>query len=139
MSGLRQRAGFVAARIAESFEVPLEEAADFVKRTLVNWEDFFAGKSLSHVLVYYQPRFKRTEVRALALQDSSCVSSSALMYSWEPGLHVKSLFSILRRKVFWYPFFIDATLSFIMDICVRIWIWGLYQQLFSPTVLLPTG
>ena len=63
MSGLRQRAGFVAARIAESFEVPLEEAADFVKRTLVNWEDFFAGKSLSHVLVYYQPRFKRTEVR----------------------------------------------------------------------------
>jgi len=52
----------VAQKLAESFEMPVEEASDFVRRSLLRWDDFFACRGPSHALVYFQPRFKRTEV-----------------------------------------------------------------------------
>lgn len=61
MAGLRARAAFISQRISEIVDVSADESAEFVRRSLPKWEEFFAGKGVAHVLVYYQPRYKRTE------------------------------------------------------------------------------
>ena len=60
---LRARCALISGQLADCFELPADEAADFVRRTLKSWEDFLGGRRSSHILVYHQPRFRRTEVR----------------------------------------------------------------------------
>lgn len=52
------------SQVAIGFDISEEEVRPHFEKALPRFTDFFNGKGPSHVLVYYQPRDKKTEVRA---------------------------------------------------------------------------
>lgn len=59
---LRMRHTNVATRVAEAFDISEDISKAAVKASLDKWNDFFAGKGPSHILAYYQPRDKKSDV-----------------------------------------------------------------------------
>lgn len=62
MAALRARHIHCASKIADSFGVSEDAARAFVQSTAAQWNELFAGEGPSHLLVFYQPHDKRTEV-----------------------------------------------------------------------------
>ena len=105
---LPARLSAIAASISQCFELPVDEAASFVRRSLPAFEALLAGgtgdgggsappagvapgggsgasaspstldSGASHLLVYYQPRMRKAEVRRVRAERVAGASAGAL-------------------------------------------------------------
>jgi hypothetical protein len=62
MAALRARHMGCAQKLVECLEITDKDAQEFIRTDVAKWNEFFAGTTPSHLLVYYQPKDKKTEV-----------------------------------------------------------------------------
>ena len=70
------RASRLSAQLSDTFGVSADEAGDFLKRGGKAFDDLFSGRGPGRLLVFYQARFRRTEVRARAASAAAAREST---------------------------------------------------------------